>query len=54
MFDHKLIRPIKGLQRLLGLTLLKDFNTLLEVCLIKWILTIHFECHPIRGFSYDC
>ena len=27
--------PIKVLQRLLGLTLLKDFNTLLEVCLIK-------------------
>ena len=38
MFDHKTwstlwkVCPVKGLQRLLGLTLLKDFNNLLEVC----------------------
>ena len=31
------ICPIKGLQRLLGLTLLEDFNTLLEVCLVEGI-----------------
>ena len=45
---------LKAYMRLLDLTLLKDFNTLLEVCLVKGILTIHLECHPIRGFNYDC
>ena len=41
MFDHEIwstlwkVCPIKGSQRLLGLTLLMDFNTLLEVCLVK-------------------
>ena len=47
MFDHETwstlwkVCPIKDLQRLLGLTLLKDFNTLLEVCLVKGLqLTI--------------
>ena len=50
MFDHKLIfpvkgLPIKGLQRLFGITLL-------EVYLVKGILTIHMECHPIKGFQH--
>ena len=47
MFDHEpwstlcKVFPIKGLQRLLGPTLLKDFNTLVEVYLVKGIqLTI--------------
>ena len=47
MFDHETwstlwkVYPIKILQRLLGLTLLKDFNTLLEVWLVKGLqLTI--------------
>ena len=47
IFDHETwstlwkVFPVKSLQRLLGLTLLKDFNTLLEVCLVKGLqLTI--------------
>ena len=35
------VYPVKGLQRLLGLIVLEDFNTLLEVCLVKGLqLTI--------------
>ena len=59
MFDHKhdlhyeRHALLKAYKRLLDLTLLKDFNTLLEVCLIKGLLIIHLECHPVKGFNYD-
>ena len=46
MFDHEpwstlwKVYPIKGLQRLLGLTLLKDFNTLLEMYRVRGLKLI--------------
>ena len=42
---------LKAYKRLLSSTLLKDFNTLLEVYLFKGFLNIHLECHPIKGFA---
>ena len=45
-----MIYPIKGLQRLLSPTLLEDFNTLLEVCLVKGLQNIHLECTLLEDF----
>ena len=44
---------LKAYKGLLDTTLLKDFNTLLEVYLFKGFLNIHLECHPVKGFHND-
>ena len=44
---------LKAYKGLLNPTLLKDFNTWLEVFPVKGLLNIHLKCHPIKGFYND-
>ena len=42
---------LKAYNILLSMTLLKDFTNLLELGLVRGLMVIQLECHPVKGFT---
>ena len=42
---------LKAYNTLLSVTLLKDFTIFLELALVRGLMVIQLECHPVKGFT---